>query len=54
MVMTLSSPFIPTTPSCSADPNALRKVCAALRWKIISDGASADHGTLAIFEKTEQ
>jgi hypothetical protein len=51
MVMTLSSPSILTTPSC---PNALRKVCGSLRWKIISDGASADHGTLAIFEKTEQ
>ena len=37
-----------------ADPNALRKVCAGLRWKIISDGASADYGTLAVFEAERQ
>ena len=24
-----------------AEPNALRKVCTGLRWKIISDGSSA-------------
>jgi hypothetical protein len=37
-----------------SDPNALRKVCAGLRWKIISDGASADEGALATPEAEGQ
>jgi hypothetical protein len=35
------------------EPNALRKVCAGLRWKIISDGAGADEKTLAAFESVK-
>jgi hypothetical protein len=31
------------------EPNALRKVCTGLRWKIISDGSGADDKTLAVF-----
>ena len=32
-----------------AEPNALRKVCTGLRWKIISDGSSASDTTLSAF-----
>ena len=32
-----------------AEPNALRKVCTGLRWKIISDGSNASDTTLAAF-----
>lgn len=31
------------------EPNALRKVCTGLRWKIISDGSRANDTTLAVF-----
>ena len=31
------------------EPISLRKVCAKLRWKIISDGASANDMTLSAF-----
>jgi hypothetical protein len=31
------------------EPISLRKVCARLRWKIISDGSSADDTTLSAF-----
>jgi hypothetical protein len=31
------------------EPISLRKVCAVLRWKIISDGSSADDTTLSAF-----
>ena len=32
-----------------AEPNALRKVCTGLRWKIISDGSNASDTTLSAF-----
>jgi hypothetical protein len=32
-----------------AEPFSLRKVCASLRWKIISDGSNASDTTLAAF-----
>ena len=31
------------------EPFSLRKVCAGLRWKIISDGSNASDTTLAAF-----
>jgi hypothetical protein len=31
------------------EPNALRKVCTVLRWKIISDSSSANDRTLSAF-----
>ena len=31
------------------EPNALRKVCTGLRWKIISDGSNASDTTLSSF-----
>ena len=31
------------------EPISLRKVCAKLRWKIISDGSNASEMTLAAF-----
>jgi hypothetical protein len=31
------------------EPNALRKVCTGLRWKIISDSSKANDITLAVF-----
>ncbi len=31
------------------EPNAIRKVCTGLRWKIISDSSGADDKTLAVF-----
>ena len=31
------------------EPNALRKLCTVIRWKIISDSSSANDTTLAIF-----
>jgi hypothetical protein len=31
------------------DAQALRKMCAFLRWKIVSDSSSADDTTLAVF-----
>jgi hypothetical protein len=31
------------------EPNALRKVCNVLRWKIISDSSSADDTTISAF-----
>jgi len=31
------------------EPISLRKVCATLRWKIISDGSNASDMTLAAF-----
>jgi hypothetical protein len=31
------------------EPNALRRVCTGLRWKIISDGSRANDTTLAVF-----
>jgi hypothetical protein len=31
------------------EPNALRKVCTGLRWKIISDGSNAIDTTLSAF-----
>jgi hypothetical protein len=31
------------------EPNALRKVCTGLRWKIISDGSNASDTTLSGF-----
>jgi hypothetical protein len=31
------------------EPNALRKVCTGLRWKIISDGSHASDTTLSAF-----
>jgi hypothetical protein len=32
-----------------AEPYSLRKVCAGLRWKIISDGSNASDTNLAAF-----
>ena len=32
-----------------AEPNALRKVCTGLGWKIISDGSNASDTTLSAF-----
>jgi hypothetical protein len=32
------------------EPNALRKVCTGLRWKIISDSSSANDTRLAVFD----
>jgi hypothetical protein len=32
-----------------AEPFSLRKVCAGLRWKIISDGSNASDTTLPTF-----
>jgi hypothetical protein len=32
-----------------AEPNALRKICTGLRWKIISDSSNATDTRLAVF-----
>lgn len=32
------------------EPNALRKMCAFLRWKIISDSSGLDDTTIAAFK----
>jgi hypothetical protein len=32
-----------------AEPNALRKICIGLRWKIISDSSNATDTRLAVF-----
>jgi hypothetical protein len=31
------------------EPNALRKMCTFLRWKIISDSSGSDNTTIAAF-----
>jgi hypothetical protein len=32
-----------------SEPYSLRKVCACLRWKIISDGSNASDTAIAVF-----
>jgi hypothetical protein len=56
MVMTMFVAFCPENVVAFRhdEPEPLRRMCGFPRWKIISNGAAADEGTLAVFKSPSE